>query len=63
MKVLFQKLAPAEPNQQDMHSADARHESQIMTSFSMNRDLRAFDLTAKAEGNKVVLGGTVQNDI
>jgi len=79
MKVLIQKLAlassialilggvgtsfAAESNQQDMHLADARHESQILTGFSMNRHLRDFDITVRADGNKVVLGGTVENDI
>jgi hyperosmotically inducible periplasmic protein len=54
----------ADPDQQqDKHVADALHETQILTSFNMNRQLRPFDLTVRVEGNKAVLGGTVDEDI
>jgi len=43
--------------------ADARRETQILTSFSMNPHLHAFDLTVIVDGNKAVLNGKVENRI
>ncbi|MEO8673670.1 MAG: BON domain-containing protein [Tahibacter sp.] len=43
--------------------ADARRESQIQTSFIMNRHLRSFDLSVVVNGDKATLGGTVEHDI
>ena len=43
--------------------ADARRETQILTSFSMNPYLHAFDLTVVVDGNKAVLRGNVEDRI
>jgi len=43
--------------------ADARRESQILTSFSMNRHLRGFDLAAMVDGDKAVLDGSVDSEV
>ena len=43
--------------------ADARRETQILTGFSMNRHLHAFDLTVIVDGNKAVLNGMVEDGI
>jgi osmotically-inducible protein OsmY len=43
--------------------ADARRETQILTSFNMNRHLRTFDLSVVVDGNMVVLAGTVGDGI
>ena len=45
------------------HVSDARRETQILTSFSMNPHLHAYDLTVIVDGNKAVLNGTVENGI
>jgi len=43
--------------------ADARRETQILTSFNMNRHLRTFDLSVVVDGNMAVLAGTVGDGI
>jgi osmotically-inducible protein OsmY len=43
--------------------SDARHESQILTSFSTNRHLRGFDLAVTVDGNKAVLSGNVDENV
>ena len=56
--------ADAKPD--DMKSgqiADARRETQILTGFSMNPYLHAFDLTVIVNGNKAVLNGRVEDSI
>lgn len=45
------------------HVSDARRETQILTSFSMNPHLHAYDLTVIVDGNKAVLNGTVEDAI
>lgn len=42
---------------------DARHEMQILTGFSTNRQLRPFDLTVRVAGNKATLGGSVEDGV
>lgn len=56
----------ADPKPNDTISeqiADARRETQILTSFSMNHHLHAFDLTVVVDGNKAVLDGKVDDEI
>ena len=54
----------AAPSPQDTQQvADARRETQILTSFNMNRYLRTFDLSVVVDGNKAVLTGTVSDGI
>ena len=54
----------AAPGPQDTQQvADARRETQILTSFNMNPHLHAFDLTVVVDGSKVVLGGTVDEGV
>jgi hyperosmotically inducible protein len=56
----------ADPKPNDTISeqiVDARRETQILTSFSMNPHLHAFDLTVMVDGNKAVLDGKVDDEI
>jgi len=56
--------ADAKPHDtMNAHLSDARRETQILTSFSMNPHLHAYDLTVIVDGNKAVLNGTVENAI
>ena len=43
--------------------AAARRETQILSSFRINRHLRAYDLTVIVDGNKARLGGEVASDV
>ncbi|MGA9333559.1 MAG: BON domain-containing protein [Rudaea sp.] len=62
--VLFGTSFAANHSEEDTRKvADARHETQILTSFSRSRRLRAFDLIVSANGDKVVLGGSVEDAI
>jgi hyperosmotically inducible periplasmic protein len=49
-------------NAKNEQVADARRETQILTSFRMNRNLRAYDLTVLVDGDRAALGGAVESD-
>ena len=50
-----------EPSSQSV--GDARHETQILTSFNTNRHLRGYDLTVTVRDDHVTLGGDVEDPI
>lgn len=54
-------MKPRETSSEQL--ADARRETQILTSFGMNRYLNGFDLAADVDGNKAVLAGKVDDVI
>ena len=43
--------------------ADARHEAQILTSFSMNRHLRDYAFTVSVNGTRASIGGNVEDEV
>lgn len=54
-------IKPREPATQSV--GDARQETQILTSFNINRHLRGYDLTVMVRGKTATLGGEVEDAI
>jgi osmotically-inducible protein OsmY len=59
--VLAVEASPREPVAHGV--GDARHETQILTSFNTNRHLRGYDLTVKVHGDRAIIGGEVEDAI